>query len=103
MPWSEWISQNPAEAAWVAFGILTVFIAAYQRFEPRFKALAAASKTKIDDKLVYGLGVLLAWIAILLDFAKLVVPKGATSLTAPKERISRPSKAPKSKKGKKDE
>lgn len=102
MPWTEWISQNPAEAAWIAFGILTVIIAAYQRFEPRFKALAAASKTKIDDKLVYGAGVVLAWLGVLLDFAKLVVPRGASSLIRPVAPPARPSKAPKGKKGKKD-
>lgn len=100
MPWSDWISQNPAEAAWIAFGALTVFLAAYQRVEPRFKALAAASKTKIDDKLVHGMGVLLSWVAVGLDFAKFLVPKGAILLTARPVELERPSKTPKSKKGK---
>lgn len=73
MDWN-WIQTHPAEAAWYAFGILSVLAVAYGRMEPKLKAWAGRSDTTVDDKLVWGLSHTIGLLTLLLDLFRELAP-----------------------------
>lgn len=73
MDWN-WITEHPAEAAWYAFGVLSVLAVAYGRMEPKLKAWAGRSDSTVDDKLVWGLSHSIGLLTLLLDVFRELAP-----------------------------
>jgi len=73
MDWN-WITEHPAEAAWYAFGVLSVLAVAYGRMEPKLKAWAGRSDTTVDDKLVWGLSHTIGLLTLVLDLFRELAP-----------------------------
>lgn len=76
--WIDSLWNNPAQAAWYVFALLTLIVTIYHRAEPRIKALAARTTNKYDDKFVSFMGAVLSAITVFLDAAKMVAPKLAS-------------------------
>lgn len=73
MDWN-WIQEHPAEAAWYAFGLLSVLAVAYGRMEPKLKAWAGRSDNTVDDKLVWGLSHTIGLLTLVLDILRELAP-----------------------------
>ena len=89
MDWN-WISENPAEAAWLAFGVLSVCAVAYGRMEPRLKAWAGRSDTTVDDKLVWGLSHTVGLLTLVLDVFRELAPTFIGAQSSPLAQASPP-------------
>jgi len=69
-----WVQENPAEAAWAVFGIITTIILAYRAIEPSLKVWVKRTKNTTDDKILWTISHIIHLFSILLDAAALVVP-----------------------------
>lgn len=70
----DWAVQNPWQAAWALFGVLTTLSTVYRRFEGRLKRYAARTMWEGDDRIVAALSSLSLWVAVLGDAVSAVAP-----------------------------
>lgn len=68
----QWIAAHPADSAWIAFGLLSAFVAAYKMAEHRIKAFVLSTETTADDRFVRLIDVLVSVFEVL----RLFVPYG---------------------------